>query len=153
MAGIKSCDRILFNNLFRDFKKFADNVQGPDHERLQKLHTMLNTHLHGMSLCYEDEDPDPSLVTQELVFDCIYNSIDLISALLKANSKLFNRISGSNLPSDQGSRQDEPSLGVSLVEMKQMQTLAKQERQSCHTIIVDIEKLMYEMNNLLKDGF
>ena len=36
--------------------------------------------------------------------------------------------------------------------MKEMQQNAKSERQSCHRIIIEIEKLMYEMNDLLTPG-
>ena len=34
-------------------------------------------------------------------------------------------------------------------ELKTMQTTARTERKACHQIIVEIEKLMYEMNTIL----
>ena len=38
---------------------------------------------------------------------------------------------------------------MSIAELKQMQGVAKEERTACHHIIVEIEKLMYEMNSVL----
>jgi hypothetical protein len=36
--------------------------------------------------------------------------------------------------------------------MKEMQNEARQERKSCHSIIVEIEKLMYNMSSTLSDS-
>ena len=40
-------------------------------------------------------------------------------------------------------------FGISFQELKEMQSVARQERKACHHIIVEIEKLMYELNSLL----
>ena len=40
-------------------------------------------------------------------------------------------------------------FGMNLAELKELQTAARTERKACHHIIVEIEKLMYEMNSIL----
>ena len=40
-------------------------------------------------------------------------------------------------------------FGMNSADLKQMQGIAKEERKACHHIIVEIEKLMYEMNSVL----
>lgn len=40
-------------------------------------------------------------------------------------------------------------FGITPPELKEMQKLAREERKACHHIIVEIEKLMYEMNTLM----
>lgn len=37
-------------------------------------------------------------------------------------------------------------FGLSQEDLKEMQKTAREERKACHHIIVEIEKLMYEMN-------
>ena len=41
-------------------------------------------------------------------------------------------------------------LGVTLPEMKELQSQGRNDRKACHSIIVGIEKLMYEMSSLLE---
>lgn len=38
---------------------------------------------------------------------------------------------------------------MNIADLKSMQGIAKDERKACHHIIVEIEKLMYEMNSVL----
>lgn len=40
-------------------------------------------------------------------------------------------------------------FGIIMTDLKSMQSVARTERKACHQIIVEIEKLMYEMNSLL----
>jgi hypothetical protein len=40
-------------------------------------------------------------------------------------------------------------FGLNFDQLKEMQNVARVERKSCHQIIVAIEKLMYDMNNLM----
>lgn len=40
-------------------------------------------------------------------------------------------------------------FGLSFQDLKDMQGVARSERKACHHIIVEIEKLMYEMNTIL----
>lgn len=40
-------------------------------------------------------------------------------------------------------------FGLSIQDLKDMQNVARGERKACHHIIVEIEKLMYEMNSRL----
>jgi len=40
-------------------------------------------------------------------------------------------------------------FGITATELKEMQQLARNERKACHHIIVEIEKLMYEMNTFM----
>ena len=43
-------------------------------------------------------------------------------------------------------------FGMNLGEMKEIQSQGKQDRKACHSIIVEIEKLMYEMSSLLPNS-
>jgi hypothetical protein len=41
-------------------------------------------------------------------------------------------------------------LGMTMSEFKEMQHKVRIERQSCHRIIVEVERLLYEMTNILQ---
>ena len=43
-------------------------------------------------------------------------------------------------------------FGMTIKDLKEMQNLARVERKACHHIIVEIEKLMYELNSMLGQG-
>ena len=93
-------------------------------------------------------------------------SVDMISDLLLAASS--NQVSKSSIMKGESmsSAQDASKVvekivekvvyqfktvdfGMTIKDLKEMQNLARVERKACHHIIVEIEKLMYELNSIL----
>lgn len=111
-----------------------------------------------ITLFDEDEGPDSDLITPQLIQQVIQLSMDLINDLLQAQKaatadsvlieqqppqiieKIIEKVSIQFKTID---------LGLTSAELKDMQKLAREERKACHHIIVEIEKLMYEMNTFM----
>jgi hypothetical protein len=119
-----------------------------------------------ITLFEEEEEPDSSLITSELVQDIMVMSLDMITDLLSATQVAQNQTIVDMGDSTQTDIQQQTKIvekiiekkveifktvdfGINMAELKAMQSTARTERKACHQIIVEIEKLMYEMNTIL----
>lgn len=102
----------------------------------------------NITLFDEEEQPDPSLITPRLIHNVTSLALDLVSDLLSRNPES----SLDSVPKEKTVSKTvfkTVEFGIQLDKLKDMQNVARVERKECHRIIVEIEKLMYEMNSLL----
>ena len=100
-----------------------------------------------ITLFDEDEVADPSLITTDLIQDIATIGLDLVSDLITYNQEL----SEVEVKTVEKLVPQTVEFGITLPEVKDIQHQARQERKACHHIIVEIEKLMYEMSSLLNN--
>jgi hypothetical protein len=141
-GSLRSCHKILLSNYIRQFRVYLDNL---DEEMTEKTLLMQNkltdmAEKQKITLFHEEEDPDTSAVTKELIQEIMSMTLDMITDLLTF--------------SGEESVQAQPvfktvEFGLNFEQLKEMQNVARTERKSCHQIIVEIEKLMYDLNSLM----
>lgn len=86
MSPLKASHKLLLNNYVRQVKEYVDNVEVQDEEATEKMKAKLDSLAlsQKITLFDEEEQPDPSLITQELLQDIMGMSLDMISDLLDA---------------------------------------------------------------------
>jgi hypothetical protein len=86
MSPLKASHKLLLNNYVRQVKDYLDNIEDQEAESTEKIKLKLNTlaQAHRITLFDEEEQPDPSIITQELIQDIMSMSVDMISDLLSA---------------------------------------------------------------------
>ena len=140
-TSLRSCHKILLSNYIRQFRVYLDNLDEEQSEKTSKMQQKLSVmaQKQKITLFHEEEDPDTSLVTKGLIQEIMSMSLDMITDLLVFSSEeaslppVFKTV----------------EFGLNFEQLKEMQNVARTERKSCHQIIVEIERLMYDMNNLM----
>lgn len=69
-------------------KDYVDNIEDQESDTNDKIKTKLNllAQEQRITLFDEEEEPDPSIITPELIADIMSMSVDMISDLLLAAS-------------------------------------------------------------------
>lgn len=69
-------------------KDYVDNIEDQESEGTEKIKSKLNqlAQEQRITLFDEEEEPDPSIITPELIQDIMSMSVDMISDLLLAAS-------------------------------------------------------------------
>ena len=80
----------------------------------------------------EDEDSDSSRVTAVMIQELVELSLRVTQELLAMKT---------------GTKSAGIKIDLTLAQVKEMAAESKADRKSCHAIIVEIEKQMYEMGN------
>lgn len=98
-----------------------------------------------ITLFDEEEDADQSLITPELIQKIISISLDITCELLD------EAVVPESPPIIQEPKTvyQAVQFGLNFVQLKEIQASGRAERKACHQIIVEIEKLMYDMNSIL----
>ena len=86
MSPLKASHKLLLNNYVRQVKDYVDNIEDQEADTTEKIKVKLNSlaQAHRITLFDEEEQPDPSIITQELIQDIMSMSVDMISDLLSA---------------------------------------------------------------------
>ena len=127
-----------------------DNIEDQDSQEAVKLKQKLGSIAKKQKIYLFDEEeiPDPDLITNEMIFMTMSNSLDLIQELLT-----YSEVKKVEEPAPQKIvSMQYIDFGITLAEMKQMQQLSRGERKKCHHTIVEIEKLMYELSSIIDSG-
>ena len=88
LTPLKASHQLLLNNYVRQVKDYVDNIEDQESDTTQKIKAKLNqlAQEQRITLFDEEEQPDPSIITPELIQDIMSMSVDMISDLLLAAS-------------------------------------------------------------------
>jgi hypothetical protein len=129
-------NRMLMNNYLRSVKQFLQNLDsegGGDYrkENLARVDQIANAQ-QIILLDEEDDDSDSSHVTPGMMKEVVELSLRVAQELIAVKA-------GSGRPGVQ--------FELTLPHVKEMAAESKADRKSCHAIIVEIERQMYELGN------
>lgn len=123
-SNLRSCHKILLSNYIRQFRVYLDNLDDEETEKTTQMQTKLSSvaEKQKVTLFHEEEEPDTSLVTKELIQEIMSMSLDMITDLLV--------YSGEESTTTQVFKTVE--FGLNSDQLKEMQNVARTERKSCH---------------------
>ena len=83
-GNLKSCHKILLSNYIRQFRVYLDNLDEEETEKTTQMQAKISgvAEKQKITLFHEEEDPDTSLVTKELIQEIMSMSLDMINDLL-----------------------------------------------------------------------
>lgn len=114
----------MLSNFIRKVNTYIENTEYQECNAAIKIKSTLFklTKSHNISLFDEEDDPDSSLITNDLIHDLTLTGLDLVSDLIKHNQQLAYHI---QKQSEMKPVVKQVELGIDLPQMKEMQSKAR----------------------------